>query len=180
MFRSGECKIKVDKQLIEHDRVTDLAFVSDGSEEYVVKSIIPGLKHTIIPHEKGKAPVKTGTLQNIDHIAFVVESETAEEVCQWYTTQFGFLRLDDVTVKTEFNGLLLKVVCSENRDFYLVFASSLSEPDQFDQVKDFLKKNGPGLQHVAFECDIVKQVRQLKSVQFIKGSCKIKLEYNLA
>jgi len=135
----------------------------------VIKSIIPGLQHTVIRRERCDIPVLNGSVHAVDHIALVVEHEQAETIAQWYKNQFGLIRLDDVTVKTDFNGLLLKILRSEQAEFYIVFASSLSAPGQFDQVKEFLSKNGPGLQHVAFKCDIMKHVKQLHNfVQFIK------------
>ena len=82
-------------------------------------------------------------------------------------------RLEDVNIRTEHNGLALKIIRAEEEEFYIVFASSLSRPDQFDQIKDFLSKNGPGLQHIAFKCDIATQVKKLKKsklVEFIQDS----------
>ena len=36
--------------------------------------------------------IKVKGTQNVDHIAFAVEHEKSEEICAWYTAQFGFIR----------------------------------------------------------------------------------------
>lgn len=166
-FTAGECTFKVDTG--SGDVIRDISFVTSGSEHGVIKSVIPGLQHTVVRREPRDVSLLRGSVHAIDHIALVVELDQAETIAQWYASQFGLIRLDDVTVKTEFNGLLLKILRSEQAEFYIVFACSLSAPGQFDQVKEFLSKNGPGLQHVAFKCDIMKHVKQLHNfVQFIK------------
>ena len=48
---------------------------------------------------------------------------------------------------------------------YIVFASSLSKPNEFDQIKDFLKNHGPGLQHIAFHCDIINSIERAKEAE---------------
>ena len=76
------------------------------------------------------------TLDYIDHIAIAVDIETSESICCWYENNFEMERLDDIIIKTEFNGLLLKILRPRNLKFYLVFAASLSTNGQFDQIKD--------------------------------------------
>ena len=48
---------------------------------------------------------------------------------------------------------------------YIVFASSLSKPNEFDQIKDFLLNHGPGLQHIAFHCDILNSIERAKKAE---------------
>ena len=90
----------------ERDAVTDIAFY--GTSNQLVKSIIPGLQHTVRPAEARKVDENCNILDSIgrsylyvqkwlkltllDHIAFAVEHEKAEEICAWYTAQFGFIR----------------------------------------------------------------------------------------
>ena len=48
---------------------------------------------------------------------------------------------------------------------HIVFASSLSKPNEFDQIKDFLQNHGPGLQHIAFHCDILNSIERAKEAE---------------
>ena len=48
---------------------------------------------------------------------------------------------------------------------YIVFAASLSKANEFDQIKDFLHNHGPGLQHIAFHCDILNSIERAKEAE---------------
>ena len=96
-----------------------------------------------INQQTNKKTDESTKLDYIDHIAIAVRLETSENICQWYQEQFDVERLEDIVIKTEFNGLLLKVLRPRNLRFYLVFAASLSTEDQSDQIKDFLNKVRP-------------------------------------
>ena len=67
-FSNGCCKVFVQKQMQEQDSVTDIAFY--GTSNHLVKSIIPGLQHTVRPSEPSKIDENCNILDSIGWVHF--------------------------------------------------------------------------------------------------------------
>lgn len=93
----------------------------------------------------------------IDHMAIAVLN--LDEAIQYYVTQMGF-KLDCIRdTQGKYSGMRSAVLFSG--EFSVVLIKSLSEGSQVDQ---YIKKYGPGVQHVAFAVDNIEQTyEELKS-----------------
>jgi len=50
----------------------------------------------------------------------------------------------------------------------LFFPASLSQEDQSDHIKTYLSKNGPGIQHIAFHCNINQELMKIDAIETLE------------
>ncbi len=111
--------------------------------------------------------------KHIDHVVGNVGWNQMNEYVAFYNRVFGFQRFvsfDDKDISTEYSALRSTVVANENK--WIKFPiNEPAEGRRRSQIEEFvLYNNGPGVQHIALECEnIVQTVRQLKArgVEFL-------------
>ena len=102
-------------------------------------------------------------LQYIDHVAIGVHISDLERVTLWYEKTFSLNRLSENIITARNNGMKMNVLKPAQGNFSIVIAASISDSNQTDHLKSFVEQNGPGVQHIAFHCDILNETATLKN-----------------
>ena len=129
-------------------------------------SFLPGYR----PIETSSSTRPTG-LNDIDHIAVNVESQTLNHWADYYNCVLDFHQTHQEDIVTDESSMNSKVV--ENSIGNIKFPILEPAPaKQKSQIEEFLSFNrGPGVQHIALSCnDIVSTVRKLREngIEFLK------------
>ncbi|CAG5111084.1 Oidioi.mRNA.OKI2018_I69.chr2.g5420.t1.cds [Oikopleura dioica] len=158
----------------KEERIHTAAFVGNCNKE--IASIIPGLTHKVINSEEikefpGAARRKSKICFDfIDHIALVVHLQDFASTSEWYQKTFGLVKIVEHRISARNNGMILTVLKPPDSHFAIVISASLSKSDQTDHIKSYLSRNGPGIQHIAFHCNIhqeLKKIEQIDSLEIV-------------
>ena len=96
---------------------------------------------------------------------FEVQRKILGENTNRSKTNFSFRKINLQEISARNNGMIMSVLKSEDSTFCLVIAASTSAHDQKDHLKSFVEKNGAGVQHIAFHCDITTALESLKKTE---------------
>ncbi|CBY14260.1 unnamed protein product [Oikopleura dioica] len=142
-----------------------------GNRDGEIASIIPGLTHKILDTKKFSdisAPERQKSKKQfdfIDHIALVVHLADFAKTSEWYQNTFGLRKIVEHRIAARNNGMILTVLKPPDSSFATVISASLSQENQSDHIKTYLSKNGPGIQHIAFHCNINDELMKLEMIK---------------
>lgn len=106
------------------------------------------------------------TLDHVDHLAIAVLD--LDSAVSYYAEQMGF-KLDAIReTKGKFSGMRSAVMFSG--EFSVVLLESLTEGSQIDR---YLKRFGPGVQHVAFQVKDIHATYKAMTESGVKFSTEI-------
>ncbi|HXM49773.1 MAG TPA: 4-hydroxyphenylpyruvate dioxygenase [Pyrinomonadaceae bacterium] len=129
-------------------------------------SFLPGY----LPIESPSTTRLTG-LDEIDHIAVNVESQTLNYWADYYNCVLDFHQSHQEDILTDESSMNSKVVqnSSGRIKFPILEPASAKQKSQIEEFLSFY--HGPGVQHIALSChDIVSTVRELRSngIEFLQ------------
>ncbi len=159
----------------EHGKVTIAAIATYGDviHSFVERDAYAG---PFLPPYKPTPPdpiARPVGFRHIDHVVGNVGWNQMAEHVAFYNRVFGFQRFvsfDDKDISTEYSALRSTVVANENK--WIKFPiNEPAEGKRRSQIEEFvLYNNGPGVQHIALECEnIIETVRLLRAngVEFL-------------